>query len=508
MKRTALAALGAVALVGCGGAPTPGPSATATPARRPNIVLILADDLDSRLGSTEVMSRMKELIADQGLTFRNASVTVSLCCPSRTTILRGQYSHNTQVFTNNGSGGGFEKVHALGLEASTVAVWLQAVGYRTALLGKYLNGYPENNRQRGFVPPGWDEWSVPNGGSPYSNFDYRMNENGADVSYGSSAQDYMTDVLSRKAVDFVRRSNGQPFFLYLATYAPHGPATPAPRHQGRFAGATAPRTPNFDEPDVGDKPDWVRTAARLTRNEIEGVDDLHRKRLESLLAVDELVAALIDALQAAGRLDDTYVFFTSDNGFHLGQHRQTRGKQAPYEEEVRVPLLVRGPGVPRGRTLEHLVGNVDLAPTFAALAGAPAPDFVDGRSLAPLLGASPPPASAWRQAVLIMHGEQDDDDDDRLSRLSPLLEPSDDRRSSALMPARGIPPFAGLRTTDFKYVEYTDGARELYDLRVDPYELQNLAGAEAALADRLSSWLSALGRCAGAGCRSLELAQR
>lgn len=490
----------------CGKQQTASPSAP-VPARRPSIVFVLTDDLDARLRSTDVMPRLKDLMTDRGTTFQNAFVTVSLCCPSRTTILRGQYAQNTQIFTNNGPGGGFDKVHALGLEASTVAVWLQLAGYRTALFGKYLNGYPAN-RQQDFVPPGWDEWAVPNGGSPYSNFNYRMNENRTNVSYGDAPQDYMTDVLSRKAVDFIRRSGSQPFFLWIASYAPHGPATPAPRHQGRFAGAIAPRTPNFDEPDVSDKPDWVRTAARLTRNEIENVDDLHRKRLESLLAVDELIAAIFDALQAAGRLDDTYVVFMSDNGFHLGQHRQTRGKQAPYEEEVRVPLVVRGPGVPAGRVLEHLVGNVDLAPTFAELTGVTGPDFVDGRSLVPLLGASPPPPASWRQAYLIMHGEQDDDDDS-LSGVNPLLEPPDDVRSSAAMPARGIPPFAGLRTSEYKYVEYDNGERELYDLRVDPYELQNVVGgADRTLVNGLSSWLDALSRCAGPTCRSLEVAPR
>jgi len=277
-----------------------------------------------------------------------------------------------------------------------------------------------------------------------------------------------------------------------------------------FAGRKAPRTPNFDEADVGDKPEWVRSLPRLNNSRTQTIDDLYELRLESLQAVDEMIGALVDALQSTGTLENTYIFFFSDNGFHLGQHRQVTGKQAPYEEEIRVPLIVRGPGVPEGRVLaDHLVGNVDLAPTFAALAGAAAPDFVDGRSLVPLLGSSPPPVSGWRQAFLIMHGEQDDDTEGAW-RTNPLLEPPDDVSAKARAAAQAaMPPFAGLRTADYTYVEYDSGERELYDLRNDPYELQNIAAtADRALVSRLSSWLAVLSSCQGAACRSADQTPR
>jgi arylsulfatase A-like enzyme len=208
-----------------------------------------------------------------------------------------------------------------------------------------------------------------------------MNENGVQHQYGHADGDYLTDVIAGKAAAFIERSaaEGRPFFVELATYAPHSPATPAPRHAGLFAGVKAPRTPSFNEPDVSDKPLWVQSMPVLSVTEIASIDDLHRKRLRSLQAVDDMVATIVQKLEELGQLGNTYIFFTSDNGFHLGQHRLPQGKLTPYEEDILVPLLVRGPGVPAGRVLDHITGNVDLAPTFAELAGALIPDWVRHR---------------------------------------------------------------------------------------------------------------------------------
>jgi arylsulfatase A-like enzyme len=247
----------------------------------------------------------------------------------------------------------------MGHEGSTLATWLQRAGYRTMLVGKYLNGYPEGG-SRTHVPPGWSEFISPIDDEAYKGFDYRMNENGRIVSYGQRSRDYLTDVLARKVEDLLRRSGGAPFFLYLTPYAPHHPATPAPRHDRLFAGARVPRTPSFNEADVSDKP-APRTA--LAGSEIEDIDALYRSRLRSMRAVDEMIARLVEILESSGRLRDTYIVFTSDNGFHMGQHRLRPQKATPYEEDVRVPLVVRGPGVPSGETLSgYLAGNVDLAP--------------------------------------------------------------------------------------------------------------------------------------------------
>ena len=213
-------------------------------AKAPNIVFILADDLDYQ--AAQQMTQVKALISNPGLSFRRHYVSLSLCCPSRVSTLRGQFAHNTGIYKNEAPDGGFETTYALGLEASTAATWLKNAGYRTALIGKYLNGYPDTAPSPSYIPPGWSEWFSPNGGTPYKGFDYTMNENGSTVSYGSAAADYLTDVISAQTTSFIRRAVAQnpdqPFFAYVAPYAPHSPATPAPRHESLFKGMGAPRT--------------------------------------------------------------------------------------------------------------------------------------------------------------------------------------------------------------------------------------------------------------------------
>jgi len=463
---------------------SPEAASAAGQAVRPNIVFILTDDQDVR--STAHMPQLRAHLAAAGVTFTNFFVTTALCCPSRASVLRGQYVHNHQVYTNRPPRGGFERFQALGHERSTVATWLQAAGYRTVLLGKYLNGYPAPDAAT-YVPPGWEEWYSPSRGG-YRNFGYTLNENGKLVTYGNRPEDYLTDVLARKAADVIRRSgrDGKPFFIYLATYAPHAPATPAPRHAGAFTDVSAPRPPSFDEADVSDKPAWVRSREPLTARQRAAIDALYRTRLRSLLAVDELIAALVDTLRTTGLLDRTYIIFTSDNGYHMGEHRLQPGKNSAFEEDIRVPMLVRGPGVPAGRVVEALTLNIDLAPTFAALAGVPIPAFVDGRSLAGWLGNTPP--QTWREVFAVEHYA-----DRPVSELRPA------RR------ARQIPEFAGLRMHDLVYIEYKTGERELYDLAADTYQLRNLAAAAPqGLIAQLSGRLAALRECRGRSCLAAE----
>ncbi len=337
---------------------------------RSNIVLILADDM--RLDEFEHMPRTRQLLADQGLTFENAFVTTSLCCPARASILRGQYTHNHQVLTNARQNGGFAKFRSMGHEDSTVATWLQDGGYRTVLIGKYLNGYPERNEET-YVPPGWDEWYGRLSQGEY--YDYRLNENGEIVSYGSEEQDYYTDVLASKARDYVQRAatDQKPFFMYLAPATPHGPFIPAPRHENEYPDARAPRPSSFDETDVSDKPAWVRGLPSLSPADIEKINDAYRNRLRMLLSLDEMVAGLVEELRATGELDNTYLFFSSDNGYHLGEHRVVVGKRTVYEENVRVPLAVRGPGVSAGRVVEETALNVDLARPSRTSPASPCP---------------------------------------------------------------------------------------------------------------------------------------
>ena len=325
-------------------------------------------------------------------------MTNSLCCPSRATILRGQYTHNHEILSNEPPLGGFEKFRFLGHENSTMATWVKEQGYRTAFFGKYLNGYNET-----YIPPGWDEWYAVTG----NYLSHTFNENGHLVSYEPESY-YDTDVISDKASDYITRTAGadppfftadRPFLMWIGTKAPHQPATPAPRDENAYPDVSLPHPPSFDEEDVSDKPDWVSDNPPLSLEQKRYMEELYRKRLQSMLAVDDMIGDLVKALHDSGELDNTYIVFTSDNGFHLGQHRLGAGKWTPYEEDIRVPLIVRGPGVPEGKTLHHMVLNNDLAPTFADLAGAEPPSFVDGRSLKPLLTDDPTPLEDWRQAL-------------------------------------------------------------------------------------------------------------
>jgi N-acetylglucosamine-6-sulfatase len=349
---------------------------------QPNVIFILTDDLD--FASAQKMPNLRSLLVEEGTSFEKAFASQSLCCPSRATILTGQYAHNHDIKGNKPRDGGFQKFRNEGLEENTIAVRLQeGGGYRTAYFGKYLNGYP-GAEPASYVPPGWDEWHGKLLESLY--YDYAINHNGEVVAYGSETEDYFTDVLSRQATEYVRNtaSDPSPFFMHLASEAPHHLATPAERHKDEFADEEAPRSPSFEEEDVTDKPSWIRETAHLSEDEISEIDDYHRERLRSMLAVDDMVASLVEELKAVGELDNTYIFFTSDNGWFQGQHRIRDGKDSPYEESAHIPLFVRGPGIPAGAEVENLVLNNDLAPTFAELAGLR--EFpADGRSLVPLL---------------------------------------------------------------------------------------------------------------------------
>ncbi|MFB4282405.1 sulfatase [Nonomuraea sp. MTCD27] len=445
---------------------------------RPNIVLVLADDLES--GTLPNFPNITQHLVGQGTSFDRFFVTNSWCCPSRASILRSQHVHSHGVLTNTPPEGGFDRFHTQGLERSTIGTWMQQAGYRTALMGKYLNHYPGASAQESFVPPGWNEWNVPVR-ALYQEYGYRLNENGSLYDYGWSEQDYLSDVLARKAHDFITGSP-EPFFLYLAPTGPHNPANPALRHLDAFPTATAPRTPSFNQEDVSDEPLWLRTRPRIPEPAIAGIDERYRTRLRSMLGVDDLVGSVVRALQESGKLDNTYIFFTSDNGFHLGTHRLKQGKTTPFEEAIKVPLVVRGPGVKVGAAVTQMGATIDLAPTFAELGGATAAPFAEGRSLVPLLKGTPP--GDWRKQVLI--------------EFSRPADPS----SAAQTP---VPAYQALRTDQYTYVRYETGERQLYDLHADPYQLRNLAEyADPALVGRLDQRLTGMAGCSGATCREAD----
>jgi arylsulfatase A-like enzyme len=441
---------------------------------RPNIVFILSDDEDSK--AHRYLPKVRSLVEDQGAVFENYFVTYSFCCPSRATALRGQYAHNHRIVGNDEPTGGFRKFRFLGQESSTIATWLQDAGYHTALIGKYLNHY---DPAADAPAPGWSEWYVP-GSYNYAYFDYLLNENGKPVSYGHKDEDYLTDVLTRHAVDVIRRSSAaeQPFFLYLAPYAPHAPATSAPRHAAAFADQTYPRTPAFDEAEVGDKPSIVREQPRLAAWQLEAIDRHWRERLRSMQSVDDMVAQVVQTLQATGQLDRTYIVYASDNGFHMGEHRMFFGKTTAYEEDIRVPMAIRGPGIPAGLRVSQFVLNNDLAPTFAALAGVTPPTFVDGRSFLPLFKE---PVPNWRRSFVV------------------------ERRQRETHEITGAAAFDAIRTQHWTYVEYGNGERELYNLRTDPHQQVNaFSRADPDLIAALSGRLAELVNCAGPSCRQIE----
>ena len=456
-------------------APTPPPSA-------PNVIVIMTDDQTAQ--STFVMQNLQSLIADEGTTFANSVVSYSACCPSRATFLTGQYSWNHGVRSNSPPDGGFSSFRD---QDTTLPAALEAVGYTTIHIGKYLNGYGSEGAST--APAGWTRWYGLLDPSTYRYFNYIALEDGRTVQYGEAEEDYQTDVLTDLAVSAIEdeADAARPFFLNLAYLAPHAeagevpegqapgdprPPVPARRHVGAFADEDF-TAPSFDEADVDDKPGFVRGLRRLTSDDVEDIAARYRAELESLLAVDEGIAEIVDALERTGQLDETVIIFTSDNGFFHGEHRIRWGKYYPYEPSIRVPLIVRGPDVGRGEVVEQLVANIDLAPTVLELAGAPPLRPPDGESFVPFLSGGRPPTDR----AIVLEG-----------------------RGSG---GPGQPRFVGLRTTTHVYVEYDDGTRELYDLVEDPDQLENLAGAPEAVAvqQALAARLALLAGCASTTCR-------
>ena len=422
---------------------------------RPNIIYILTDDQPYH--TVEYMPTVRNKLMAEGVVFENGLVTTPLCCPSRSSILSGQYAHNHQVYNNTMPLGSAQRFD----DSECMAIWLQEAGYRTGYLGKYMNGY-ENLEPFGYVPPGWAEWNVflgknldggnEDAGNLQYYFNFSMSQNGAPVDYPKANYNFSADVVTNNALSFIRDSRDEPFFLMLGYYNPHSPFVPAPRHKDSFrAGAdywdwVQYRPPSFNEEDIRDKPDYISDLSPLSETEI---DTIHKQMLRSLLSVDDGVASILAALEKAGLSENTIIVYMSDNGLTLGDHRLGASKNCPYEACVKVPFIVYAPGYYQHRVESKIVANIDIAPTFADLAGAVIPDNVDGMSMVPLLEDS---LSTWRNEVLLEHW------------------PTDQGVGSM------IPEFSSIRTLEWKYTEYVTGEVELYDLVNDPYELQNVAG--------------------------------
>ena len=480
-RRAALLAVAALLLV-----------IPAAPARaqdtRPNVVVIMTDD--QTLESMRAMDGTRRVLGRQGTTFERAFVSNALCCPSRATFFTGQYSHSHGVIGNRPPQGGYGALDT----REWLPVWLQRAGYRTIHIGKFLNGYG-TDRPATEVPPGWTEWSTSVDPSTYNYFGYTLNENGILAQYGLDGNPlyYSSDFYTQRAVDAIGRMSRvrEPFFLSLAYLAPHsgGPRdpddpaalptpSPAPRHMNRFAGERPPADPSFNELDVSDKPAFIQARPSINAVRAEAIEENYEQRLESLLAVDEGVVRVVQALREAGELSRTLIMFTSDNGFFHGEHRLPNGKVLGYEPSIRVPLLMRGPGVPRGARRRQLVTNADLAPTILEATGATAAGRVpDGRSLFPLLS---DPGLEWGRDLLVEG-----------------------------TPGVNQPAFDALRTYRYIYLEYDSGDVELYDLERDPYQLESLHAdpRHARLRRELAARLALLAVCRGRSCRTRPRAQ-
>jgi N-acetylglucosamine-6-sulfatase len=445
--------------------------------KRPNVIVIETDDQNQ--SDMQYLPTTQAVLGAHGTTFQNSYVEYPLCCPSRATFLTGQYAHNHGVVTTDLPNGYNGLDHS-----NTLAVWLKRAKYRTAMVGKYLNGYgksdgiPEPVSDAREIPPGWTKWIALTGGSEQRRYQYRLNENGKVIFYGGGPRNYVEDVLDSKANRLIKEwaPSPKPFFLWFTPSAPHGESgtpvestrdpEPAPRFLGTAGDATAPRNPNFNEADVTDKPDQIRNQPKLSDDVINDIDRRFRGRVESLKSVDEEVARINRLLRKTGDRRKTYVIFTSDNGLLLGAHR-LEFKDFLYEEATRVPLIIRGPNIPENAVRDQLVSNIDLAPTIAELTRARPARVMDGSSLLPLIS-------------------------------NPGAEP--DR--TLLFEAIDTGTY-GVRQGDWAFNLYDDGERELYNLKTDPFELDNAAGepANAVIESQLLAKTLQLKGCSGASCR-------
>lgn len=460
------------------------PAAGAQEGRRPNVVLVFVDDLDAE--SMAVMPSVQAL-REEGATLTNHFLSFPLCNPSRATLLRGQYAHNTDVTANLGPEGGFYQYYKQNHHRNDLARFFREAGYLTAFVGKYVHfdWLPRWN----YVPPYWNAWTDIRGGQyqgywSYSYVDWDAGDEREQTSQASNPAGHRIDFEADMAVAYLEQAIAQaePFFLFVAPFAPHLPQVAPPtvmypeRYGEAFLDATIPRVPSFNEADVSDKPIDIANQSLMSQATIDRIDRDYRNRLRSLLAVDDMVRRIVETLSEAGQLDDTYLFFTSDNGYLLGEHRIASNKLLPYDVSIRVPVVVRGPGVARGAVRDGLVMNVDFAPTVLDLIGAEVPAFMDGESYAPLLEETPP--GRWRDAVLIESwGET--------MNVGQVI--------------RGR--YEAVRTADYLYAEWETGDREFYDYRLDPYELENAYEAmDPDLRDGLAATLDSLRHCAGREC--------
>ena len=462
-----------------GNKPAPAKALPASAAAGPNFVLILVDDFSMNLMPDDLDDLAKSMpnlarMRAEGMTFDNYFVTDSLCCPSRTSIFTGLLPHNSGVITNTGKDGGLGAFMIHGDDAKSFAVALHNGFYATAMMGKYLNGY---EAETSGIPQGWSEWAV--AGNAYANFNYTINHNGEVI----SPKPHMTDELSALGQDFIANASSGPFFMELATFSPHSPYTPPRRYADAFPNVTYPRTPAYAARPDANAPQWLQDIPPLERRFQNRIEEIYRLRVQSVKGVDDMIGDIRKSLEELGLSEDTYVIFTSDNGYHLGEFSLRAGKMTPFDTDIKVPLVVVGPGVAPGSRNDDITMNIDLHPTFLELAGLPPSPSVDGHSLAPLLQGQPGPR---RNIALVEHKQS---------------APSADDPDMAEPKAGDPPTYVAMRMPDALYVEYLDGSGEVgyYDMTTDPDQLHNIApDLSPARLKALHEAITANHACAGA----------
>src|SRR5262245_3353844 len=449
---------------------------------KPNIIMFTTDDQTVR--DLAAMPKTQALIGAQGANFLHAYVSMSLCCPSRITVQTGEYAHNHHVMGNTPPQGGYSVFN----DKNDLPVWLQQAGYRTIHIGKMPNGFGTETNET-YVPPGWGPYQGGNGPGEFyafikpasAYFGFALDENGTLHQYG--ADDYQIDVYADLAVNRIdahfNNHASQPLSLQVQFFAPHDPADPAAKYAGAFATAPLPIDTSFNEKDVRDKPGWIRAIRRFGPGLIAKIQARYQRRLETLLSVDDAVERIVNEVAAKGELGNTYFIFTSDNGFMQGQHRLHQGKFAPYEPSIQVPLLIRGPGIPPGSQPRALVWNGDITSTILQIAGAQPELPQDGRSVLPY--ARDPNLRSFRP-ILIETGPPGATNEPgtpvsaasgRRVHFSTYVKNLDLDRTAQIARAIVAPRYRAIRTGRYLLVKYSDGSRELYDLKRDPLELKS-----------------------------------
>ncbi|ORY39353.1 Arylsulphatase [Rhizoclosmatium globosum] len=478
--------------------------------KRPNIIFLLTDDQDKHLGSLEYMPFVKKHLIDKGTVFENHFVTSAICCPSRVSVLKGQFAHNTGFTDVFGQFGGYDKFLREGMDNEYLATWLQSAGYSTYYIGKLLNGYGVHNKEQ--YPKGWTDFDALVHPYVYDNFHPVFAKNGIITDYEGTFQ---VDVVREKALQVLsgalKTVDEKPFFLYLAPTAPHTEilfnsddvaqvpgekpysrrikkteAIPAKRHATLFPDAKVPRRENFNTADVTGKPRYITELPLLNDEQVETLDHWHRQRLRALQSVDELLDSVVQAVEAAGQGDNTYIFYSSDNGYHLGLHRLNAGKMTPYEDDINVPFIVRGPGVAKGAVRKESTTHTDIAPTFLKLAGAENKAYAFDGSPIPIFTQDAPQPNRESFAVEFWRPLG--------SEVFPIAHSEENIYRSVRIVSEEY---------SYLYTVWCTDHHELYDLKKDPQQLKNVyKSSSIALVNRLDALLVVLKDCVGKECQS------